>query len=242
MLPETDLVLLCRSAESISKAEAEQLEHGLIAEPGKLIPLLQLLGASSGESRYAFALALAERHPEIWVLGYSSIPIGSLAYAKASRLWLERANVSDSARVRFNAWRFFSVQDRRFALCLATETLLREGVRSSVEAKRFFEECEVAFAAEGDPKWHRASCAAWLVARATQNLDAAALSEPEVWRMVDRLQSSSRRWLNRGDFIREGENGGAEAVLSFARAGLAGLGEAWNEPRLSGSGAREYAG
>lgn len=237
-----DLVLLCRSAESLSTGEVEQLKNEFVNKPGDLALLLRLLGASKGESRYAFALALAELHPDVWVRGYSSIPQASVSHAKASELWIGRVKSISEAPVCLNAWRFFAVQERRFALCLALETLLQAGARSAEQAKRFFEECEVVFAVEEDAQWHRASCAAWLVARATQTLDAAALSEAEVWRMANCLQSGPRRWLNRGDLIREGKSEAAEAVLSLARARLAKLGEAWNEPRLSGSGARAFAG
>lgn len=240
-MPVTDLVLLCRSAESSSKTEIEQLEYELVAEPGKLIPLLRLLGANKGESRYALALALAERHPETWVLGYSWIPQSSFAYAKASRLWLERAKGADSIAASFNACRFFAGEERRFGLCLAIETLLRQGPRSARDAKRFFEECDVVFAVEENTKWYRASCAAWLVARATETSATAALSEAEVWRRVNRLQPSPRHWLNHDDLMREGEIRGREAVASLARERLAALGDAWNDPRLSGSGARAFA-
>ncbi len=222
-MPATDLVLICRSAESISRGEIELLEYELVAEPVKLIPLLRLLAANKGESRYAFALALAERHPEIWVLGYSSIPMESSVYEKASRLWLERAKGADTIAASFNACRFFAGEERRFGLCLAIETLLRHGARSARDAKRFFEECGVVFAVEEDAKWYRASCAAWLVARETETSAAAALSEAEVWRRVNRLQPSPRHWLNHDDLMREGEIGGREAVASLARERLTAL-------------------
>jgi hypothetical protein len=141
-------MMTCLRGKQLARDEVLALKRLASSGTPEVETLLLLLGATSGDERYAIAVRLIELHPEVWPGAFGIIPMESGAHGKGLRAWdLAVDKDPTDANVQLNRARYLLFESPSKGEEHMDESLRNHKTASMARAAAtFFQELHVSLA------------------------------------------------------------------------------------------------